>query len=304
MRVLFTGASSFTGAWFVRALAEAGAEVVAPLRGGLDDGGAARQARLATVEGVASLHAHAALGSARLHDLAAAGQAFDLVCLHAAEVGDFRKPGYDPLAAAAAGTAGLGRLLDASRCRAALVTGSVFEADEGIGDAPLPAVGGYGLAKTLAWQTARFEVERRGLTLGKLTIAHPFGPLEKDGLTRGLLEAWAKNAPARIQHPRLVRDLVPVRWLARAYLELARDLVILARPLRRTPSGFAEPLGAFATRMATALRPLLGRRCAIDAASGPAPSDEPAVRIGCHPLSELADHDEVATMWHAYAKFS
>ena len=39
MRVLLTGASSFTGAWFVHALAEAGHEVVAPLRaaGGYDD---------------------------------------------------------------------------------------------------------------------------------------------------------------------------------------------------------------------------------------------------------------------------
>ena len=36
MKALLTGASSFTGLWFARALAERGIEVVAPLRGGLD----------------------------------------------------------------------------------------------------------------------------------------------------------------------------------------------------------------------------------------------------------------------------
>ena len=37
MRILFTGASSFTGYWFVRALAQTGHEVVCPLRGTLWD---------------------------------------------------------------------------------------------------------------------------------------------------------------------------------------------------------------------------------------------------------------------------
>ena len=33
MKILFTGASSFTGYWFVKTLAEAGHEVICPLRG-------------------------------------------------------------------------------------------------------------------------------------------------------------------------------------------------------------------------------------------------------------------------------
>ena len=55
MRVLLTGASSFTGAWFVHALAEAGHEVVAPLRaaGGYDD--PIRRRRVAALEGRARL---------------------------------------------------------------------------------------------------------------------------------------------------------------------------------------------------------------------------------------------------------
>ena len=41
MKVLITGASSFTGYWFASALAEAGHHVVAPLRGPISGGGEA-----------------------------------------------------------------------------------------------------------------------------------------------------------------------------------------------------------------------------------------------------------------------
>ena len=46
MKALLTGASSFSGLWFARALAERGVEVIAPLRGDLNTYSGVRQARV------------------------------------------------------------------------------------------------------------------------------------------------------------------------------------------------------------------------------------------------------------------
>lgn len=290
MRALLTGASSFTGYWLAEALLARGAEVVAPLRGAKSGGGRVREERIRRLAGRCRLVAEAPMGSARLADLAADGPPFDLLWLHGAEVGDFRRAGYHPLIATAATTAGVGALMDAARCPAVAATGSVFEAEEGRGDRP-GAIGAYGLAKTLAWQVIRFEAARRGLALRKLVIAHPFGPLEKDGLTQAMLEAWRRGQPALLRHPWLVRDFLPVTALAAAAAGWATTV---AGDARLSPSGFVEPVGAFAARLAGAMRPRLGLACAVEAA--PLPSDEPGTRIG---LDRLDDCGEV--FWDAYA---
>lgn len=190
-RILFTGASSFTGAWFVTALAEAGAEIVAPCRGGLDAGDPDRRRRLARVAGCCQLVPDAAFGSPAFLDLIRTAGPFDLLCHHGAKAGDHRDPGLDPLAAAAAPCRELGAALEslqAGGCRAALLTGSVFEADAGAGPAPRRAIGAYGLAKSLTWQIFRYHAEALDLPLAKFVIANPIGPWEKPGLCRGLAE--------------------------------------------------------------------------------------------------------------------
>lgn len=301
MRVLLTGAGSFTGAFFARALAEGGAEVIAPLRGPLATTDVLRTRRLAKIRTRVELVPAAAMGSTRLRDLAAANGPFDLVCLHAAEVGDFRRPDYDPFAAAASTTAGLGRLLEAARCRAVLVTGSVFEADAGAGDASLGAIGAYGLAKTLAFSAVRWTCEQQGVALSKFTIAHPFGPFEKAGLTSALLAAWAKGEAGLVARPRLVRDFVPVSALAQAYADMARTVSAEGVRHRLTPSGFAEPVVAFVERLARAMRPRLGRPCAYIVDEPATPSAEPLRRVGIDRLAFLDCPAAIEALWDSYA---
>jgi UDP-glucose 4-epimerase len=62
MRVLFTGASSFSGLWFAKALAEAGHEVVAASRSaGYDDPlRAERMRQVAEVAALSPMHRSAA----------------------------------------------------------------------------------------------------------------------------------------------------------------------------------------------------------------------------------------------------
>ena len=300
MRVLLTGASSFTGFWIARALLDQGVEVVGALRGRRDEGEPLRQQRLARLAGRCPLVVEAGMGTSSLLEVAAAERPFDLLWLHGAEVGAFRRADYDPMRAAAATTAGAASLMAASRCAGVIVSGSVFEADEGRGDGTRGAIGAYGLAKSIAWQMLRFAAEERGLPITKLVIAHPFGPLEKPGLTAALLRAWSEGRPAILRHPTMVRDFLPVTWLARAAADLA--LTPAHRwPPRTTPSAFAEPVASFAGRFAEAMRARSALACQLTIAAEP--SSEPTLRVGLDRLREADDPSARDHFWNEYAAF-
>ncbi len=307
IRVLFTGASSFTGAWFVTALAAAGAEVVAPCRGGGPDAAGApdRRQRLARVAGRCRLVPDAAFGSPAFLGLVRAAGPFDLLCHHGAKAGDHRDPGLDPLAAAAAPCRELAAVLEALQaggCRAALLTGTVFEADAGAGGpTPRRAIGPYGLAKTLTWQIFRYHAEALGLPVAKFVVANPIGPLEKPGLCRGLAEAWLDGRAAVLNRPQLVRDQLQVEGLAAAYAAFA--LALAADPGSRqvTPSQYPERLDRFAARLAAAMGPRLGIPCRFSLAEPPEPATEPLARVGIEPLATLVPGFDAEAAWDRHA---
>ncbi len=306
MRILLTGASSFTGAWFARMLAHEEGEVVAALRGPDQRDASLRGRRLAFIRRSCSVVPRAPFGSPRFLDLLRERGPFDLLCHHGADVGDHKRSDYDVDAAVEANCHNLEPVLEAlvaAGGRGLLLTGSVFEADEGEGEAPLRAFNGYGLAKTLTWHRFRYAAERRGLALGKLVVAAPFGPLEKEGFTAGLMRAWLKDEVALVRRPRLVRDHVPVAFLAQAYGQLARLVLTRRGTLRASPSGIALPLQDFAQLLSERMEPRLGRVCRFIAADPPEATDEPLVRRNHEPMPELHDPAAIVAMWDNYARY-
>jgi nucleoside-diphosphate-sugar epimerase len=63
MKILFTGASSFTGFWFVNLLSAAGHEIVCPLTKDLPDYPETRSRRLKQLEPICHFIPHAPFGS-------------------------------------------------------------------------------------------------------------------------------------------------------------------------------------------------------------------------------------------------
>ena len=308
MRVLLTGASSFTGAWFARALLEEGVELILALarRPQLYD--AERSTRLAPL--LASKRVRtvedAPFGSARFIELCRALGPLDVLALHGAVVGDHRARDFPVREAVRTNTFRLERVLERaarSGCRAIVVTGSVFEAGEGGGGDRARPVNPYGLAKTLTWRRFARKAPAYGFTLGKFTIPAPFGPGEKPNLPRALMEAWLRDAVPHVRHPHLVRDHVPVDALARAYARFVLELSHRKGVLYRRPSGFAEPIGSFARRLGAAMRPRLARPCRVNLADPPLPSPEPAVRINDEPLEALVPEADPERFFDAYAAF-
>ncbi len=300
MHALFTGVSSFTGCWFVEALVAEGFVVRATCRRQLAAYPPPAALRLARAGKVAQLIEDCAFGDARFLAAIAAADPFDLLCHHGAETRDHRSPGFAVEAAVAANTHRLEEVLEAllaRGCRTILVTGSVLEADEGRSTPPTGAVTAYGLAKTLSWQILRYQAERRRMTVGKLTIPHPFGPLEKPGLTTTLAKRWLAGQAAIVEQPHLVRDFVHVDLLALSYARFARFLVGASATHRLAPSGYIESVADFAERFAAAMRERLDRPCAIELAADPAPIDEPLVRCNRDPLTEQAPGWRLERSW-------
>lgn len=305
-RVLVTGATSFTGCWLVQALAARGAEIIAPLNRGVGEGDQRRLDCLAKAEAYAKIVPDCPFGSSQFLDLLGSCGPFDLVVLHGAEVGDFRSPAFNLMGAVCRGTLNCGTVFDhlaSMGCRRVVVTGSVFEADEGSGTAPLNAIGNYGLAKTLSWQIFRHEAHLRQFALGKLTIPHPFGALERPGLIHHLMKSWLSGEAASLNHPHYVRDLIHVDLLAEIYARFALALPMSAGLYRRSPRGYRETLGAFAERLATEMRPRLGLSCEIDKTQPVRLGSEPVRRHGTDQTTGLEQTWNSANSWNKLAQF-
>src|SRR6266403_4933078 len=263
MRVLFTGASSFTGYWCVRELVAAGHEVVAACRGdGRYEG--RRGERVRMVRELCETLFGCAFGNDDF--LALAKTSFDVLCHHGAEVADYRSPDFDPYRAAAANLHRLPEVLRALKdrgCGRLVLTGSVFEANEGAGSAPLRAFSPYGLSKTLTATAAAFYADREGFTFEKFVIPNPFGPFEEPRFTAYLIRNWLADKSARVQTQRYVRDNIHVSLLAKAYVAFVGASPPSGTVRRLNPSGYPESQGAFTQRLRNETAGRLGRPCAL-----------------------------------------
>ncbi|MGI9338552.1 MAG: NAD-dependent epimerase/dehydratase family protein, partial [Gammaproteobacteria bacterium] len=221
MNILFSGASSFSGMWFARALARQGHSVSAVFRGrGERDYSGIRLRRVKMLDGLCRRVFGCVFGGAPFLRLAAEKPGWDVFCHHAAAVGDFRAADYNVASALAANTRNLPQVFDTLQsggCRMVLLTGSVFESGEGKGSDGLPAVLPYGLAKSLTWQSFVFYARQCGMRLGKFVIANPFGPLEEARFTAHLAQEWLAQKSALVRTPEYVRDNIHISLLAAEY---------------------------------------------------------------------------------------
>jgi nucleoside-diphosphate-sugar epimerase len=281
MRILFTGASSFSGLWFVRELAAAGHEVVMPLRRRPEQYDGVRRARVERLAQYGRVVPECTFGEASFLSLVQAEPAWDLFCHHAADVTNYKSPDFDVVAAVANNTRGLTGVLDAlasKGCRRVLLTGSVFEHGEGAGSQGLPAFSPYGLSKALTAEIFQYYARVRGLRLGKFVIANPFGPFEEPRFTTFLAKNWFAGATPKVQTPLYVRDNMPVALMGKLYARFAAGLPAEAGFCKVNPSGYVESQGTFAQRFASEMRPRLGLPCNLELGTQ-TDFSEPRVRI-------------------------
>ncbi len=303
MKILFTGASSFTGYWFVKALAAAGHEVACPLRGAPESYDGVRKLRAEQLRPLCRLVPNVPFGSEAFLQLAREGGGWDLFCHHAAESANYKSPDFDVARALQSNTLNLRAALTALKPAAVILTGSVFENDEGRGNEPLRAFSGYGLAKGLTWQAFRFYCDEARIPLGKFVIPNPFGPFEEPRFTAYLMRTWRDGKMSGVKTPDYLRDNIHVDLLSAAYVKfLAHVLALKSGAVKLNPSGYIEKQGEFAQRVAREVQQRLGWECKLEL-SRQEDFSEPLERVNTEPMpSQFPDWNE-SRAWDAFAEF-
>lgn len=303
LRVLLTGASSFTGYWIAHALAERGHEVVAPLPREESAYEGVRAERVALLADVADVLFDAPVGSGRLLDCIAEQNTIDVLCVHHAVVGEYRSAEFDAASAVRHATEGAHRITEAAAAkgaRAALLTRSVFEAGQGLGS-DSRAIGLYAVAKTATVGVWAEHARRAGLERAEFTVTNPFGPYEEPRLVNFLVKTWAAGGTPTLRAPWWVRDNIPVALMAADYVACV-ERAASGAALRRVPSHMVASNLEYARRVGEALSQRMNMACpvGIDAVLD---SGEPHVRIGVDRV-EWSDHGiEEETFWDDYAAY-
>jgi UDP-glucose 4-epimerase len=305
VKVLLTGASSFTGYWFAEALHAVGAQVVAPLRAPLESyAEGTRAERVRRLKRAAEVDGGAPFGSDRFLALAKGG-GFDLLCHHAARVGDYRSPDFDIAGALAENTANLRAVLDLlgkGGLKGVALTGSMFEQGEGAGEPPRAAFSPYGLSKGLTATVVAHRCREAGLAFAKFVIPNPFGPLEEPRFCAYLIRTWKNGETARVNTPDYVRDNIHVSLLARAYAKFAAETAAGTGRGRLNPSGYVEAQGDFAERFAAAMRPRLGLDCKLELAVQ-TDFSEPMMRVNTESAARYVGQWDEAAAWDEAADY-
>lgn len=298
MKILLTGASSFTGYWFAKHLDMAGHHVVAPLPRAYSSYEAGiRLHRVGMLEQCAEVLFECPFGSDKFLELAGQGP-WDLLCHHAAVVRDYRSQSFDIVAAAAENTRSLSETLRRmSGLSGIVLTGSVFEEGEGIGSFPLRSFSPYGVSKSVTAQIFRYWAQQLGIPLGKFVVPNPFGPLEEPRFSSYLMGCLLNKSAVEVRTPDYVRDNIHVGLLASCYARFCQQIGQKGsgESVMR-PSGYAESQGAFTLRYVREIGARL--RVEIDVRlSKQEVFDEPTMRLNSDLATQIAPDWQEAEAW-------
>jgi nucleoside-diphosphate-sugar epimerase len=289
--------------WFARALTRKGHTVIAITRSGPGELEGLRAERLGQLPGCEIIYG-VAYGGSEFLDVVKRHGPLDLFCHHGADTVGYRSPDFDALGAAESATRQIVSVLAALRdvgCHRLLLTGSIFEANEGAGCLPLRAFSPYGLSKTLVSEILSYYADREGFGFGKFVIPNPFGPYEEQRFTNYLVRCWSRGEVATVNTPAYVRDNVPVSLLAMAYENFAVQLPDLGQR-RINPSFYVGSQGAFAERFAREIGKRLNIVCSLSFARQTV-FPEPKTRIN----TDLLEGDDFGwnedDAWDELAKY-
>ena len=307
MKILFTGGSSFTGSWFIKALVAAGHEVVAVFTGsGPEDypPDTTRGQRVGQLLDCCRPRFGHCFGDESFLKLIREQGDLSLLCHHAADVTNYKSPDFDVHGAVARNTLNLPWVLEALGevgCRRIVLTGSVFEGHEGRGHEGIH-FSPYGLSKSITAEIFAYYCSRSGQRLGKFVIPNPFGPYEELRFTRHLVGSWFTGTVPTVGSPDYIRDNIHVSLLALAYGRFIETLPDEGGFSRINPSGYAESQGAFARRFAAEMDRRLDCDCRVELAKQ-SDFSEPLERVNIDQLDPEDYGWSQSTAWDELADY-
>ena len=303
MKILFTGASSFTGYHFVKELFSAGQQVTATFCQVADQYSDVRKLRVGGLSGTCKPMHGLCFGSDQFINLLREGK-FEILCHHAADVTNYKSPDFNAVEALAANTKNLAQTLAVFKeygGKKIILTGSVFENDEGAGSEGLGAFSPYGLSKALTYQMFRHYAGAAGIGLGKFVIPNPFGPYEEPRFTAYLVKNWYAGKTPSVETPAYVRDNIHVGLLAKAYAKFVADAPSTGLS-KMSPSGYVESQGAFALRFAREMKHRLNLPCDVEL-KVQTKFTEPRMRVNTEPADAIISTFDEKSAWDSVGEY-
>jgi nucleoside-diphosphate-sugar epimerase len=295
MKILLTGASSFTGHWFANYLAKKGHQVFATYTRDNAEAyeGMAKERVKISSKLITPVWA-SKFGDKRFMDLLIE-EHFDVLCHHAADVTNYKSEAFDVSAALENNTHNIYNIfktLKSTGCRAVVLTGSVFEKNEGAGTMPLKAFNPYGLSKSLTSDVFSYYSASFGIKLGKFVIPNPFGPYEEPRFTTYLIKNWVQDKTPGVNTPAYVRDNIHISLLAATYVDFVERIKTEDMAYQKiNPSGYAESQGMFTQRFSDAIKNRTDLKCNFELGHQ-TEFPEPEIRINTSLATGICDWNE------------
>ena len=263
MKILFTGASSFTGMHFVEALLQAGHDVLAVFSRPMDEYSGISQVRMMRIQKRTTCVFDARYGTKPFFDILDHHN-FDIYCHHWSYTKNYQKLDFDLEKALQQNTLNVTTVLERLEkkgCTKIAITGSIFSGFQSNYESKLP-FSPYGLSKKIQSEIFHLYGDILGLDVRTFVIPNPFGPFDNRKMASIFLELWLNNNPAQVFIPDYIRDNIHVELLALSYANWIRSF--LNPNIQDTvfrPSGYRMSVKNFVSHFAKAMRPRLQRPC-------------------------------------------
>lgn len=226
-----SGATSFTALWIAEAFNRAGWKVFGLCSKPREVYSGLKLKRLEKIQTLADIHFEIDSANGSMAEwIKSKGINLDVWVHHHHHMENFRSANYDSSQAALVGEAPLKEITCAlfeNNCKRIIFSGTYFEKE---------AITPYAQSKVRVWNNLQDLCSGKAL-LSKVVIPDPIGPLEnQDRLIPQLIEMSLQRRSFELKAPSAVNDHLPVRALAKVYLQAAENL-LADRKMICEPSG-------------------------------------------------------------------
>ncbi len=256
MKVLITGASSFTGYHFIKSLADSGAEVYATHTLSLDQYEGLKLQRLKELISLKSVNLLRIKFGTSDFISEIKRIAPDILCVHGAYVSNYKSLDFDinlSIEQNCHQLLSVFKALKEVKTRALIYTGSVFEGGEGVGSIPSQHFSPYGLSKSITGQILKYYCFLNEIRFGKFVIPNPFGIFEEKRFVNYLVSNWFNNKIPVVNTPLYIRDNIPVNLLSAYYTSFLNKIILdsaqINTDLKLAPTGIIGTNQSFADKV-------------------------------------------------------
>ena len=259
MKILFTGASSFTGMHFVEALLKEGHDVLAVFSRPMEAYSGISQVRMMRIQESTTCIFDTQYGTKPFVDILE-HHSFDTYCHHWSYTTNYQKLDFNLEKALQQNTLNVTTVLERlakKGCTKIAVTGSIFSGFQSNQESKLP-FSPYGLSKKIQSEVFHLYGDIFGLDVRTFVIPNPFGAFDNRKMASIFLEQWLNHKTAQVFIPDYIRDNIHVELLALGYANWIQSF--LNPDIQDTtflPSGYRMSVNKFVSYFAEAMRPRL-----------------------------------------------